>query len=45
VHVLDTQSGSDIQQISFPPDASTLQGGLCTGVTFTCSPDLIAVRP
>jgi hypothetical protein len=45
VHVLDTQTGGDIQQISFPTDASTLQGGLCTGVTFTCNPDLIAIKP
>jgi hypothetical protein len=45
VHVLDTQAGGDVRQISFPTDASTLQGGLCTGVTFTCNPDLIAVKP
>jgi trimeric autotransporter adhesin len=45
VHVLDTQSGGDIQQISFPTDATTFQAGLCNGVTFTCNPDLIAVRP
>lgn len=45
VHVLDTQSGSDIQQISFPTDAATLQAGLCVGTAFTCNPDLIAVEP
>lgn len=45
VHVLDTQSGGDIQQISFPTDATTLQAGLCVGTTFTCNPDLIAVKP
>jgi hypothetical protein len=45
VHVLDTEAGSDIQQISFPVDAANLQGGLCVGVNFTCSPDLIAVKP
>jgi len=45
VHVLDTQAGGDIQQISFPIDASTLTGGFCNGVTFTCNPDLIAVKP
>ena len=45
VHVLDTQSGADIQQISFPSDATTLLSGLCSGVTFTCNPDLIAIRP
>jgi hypothetical protein len=45
VHILDTQSGADIQQISFPTDATTLLSGLCSGVTFTCNPDLIAVKP
>jgi DNA-binding beta-propeller fold protein YncE len=45
VHILDTQSGGDIQQISFPTDAATFQAGLCHGVTFTCNPDLIAVKP
>ncbi len=45
VHILDTQSGADIQQLSFPSDATTLLSGLCSGVTFTCNPDLIAVKP
>jgi len=45
VHVVDTVTGGDIQQISFPQDPSTLQGGLCSGVKLTCNPDLIAVRP
>ncbi len=45
VHILDTQSGGDVQQISFPTDATTLLSGLCRGVTFTCNPDLIAVKP
>jgi 6-phosphogluconolactonase (cycloisomerase 2 family) len=45
VHVVDTQSGGDIQQVSFPPNATTLQNGLCAGATFTCNPDLIAVKP
>jgi hypothetical protein len=45
VHVLDTQAGTDIQQIPFPGDTTNPQGGFCTGVTFTCNPDLIAVRP
>jgi len=45
VHVLDTQNGSDILQLSFPPDVTTLTFGLCSGVTFTCTPDLIAVKP
>jgi hypothetical protein len=39
VHVIDTVAGDDIQQISFPQNFC---GG---GVTFTCKPDLIAVRP
>jgi hypothetical protein len=45
VHILDTQNGSDIQQLSFPTDATTLLSGLCSGVTFACNPDLIAVKP
>ena len=45
VHVLDTQSGGDILQISFPTDATTLQAGLCVGTTFKCNPDLVAVKP
>lgn len=45
VHVLDTQSGGDIQQISFPPNTTTLENGLCSGTTFACNPDLIAVKP
>ncbi len=45
VHVLDTQSGADIQQLPFPTDTTTLLSGLCGGVTFTCNPDLIAVKP
>jgi hypothetical protein len=39
VHVIDTVAGDDIQQITFPQNFC---GG---GVTFTCKPDLIAVRP
>jgi hypothetical protein len=45
VHILDTQSGGDVRQLSFPTDATTLLSGLCSGVTFTCNPDLIAIRP
>ncbi|MGA8310360.1 MAG: hypothetical protein WB755_10050 [Terriglobales bacterium] len=45
VHILDTQSGGDIQQISFPPNTTTLENGLCSGTTFACNPDLIAVKP
>jgi trimeric autotransporter adhesin len=39
VHVIDTVAGDDAQQISFPQNFC---GG---GVTFTCKPDLIAVKP
>jgi hypothetical protein len=45
MHVLDTEGGNDIQQVSFPTDASTFQAGLCVGTTITCNPDLIAVKP
>ncbi len=45
VHILDTQTGGDVQQLSFPSDATTLLSGLCSGVTFPCNPDLIAVQP
>jgi hypothetical protein len=45
VHVLDTRNGSDILQISFPTDVTSLHAGLCVGTTFTCNPDLIAVKP
>ena len=39
------RTGGDILQISFPTDPTTFQAGLCNGVTFTCNPDLIAVKP
>ena len=45
VHVLDTENGGDILQLSFPTDPTTFQAGLCDGVSFTCNPDLIAVKP
>lgn len=45
VHILDTETGGDILQISFPTDATTFRAGLCNGVPFTCNPDLIAVQP
>jgi hypothetical protein len=45
VHILDTQNGADIQQISFPTNATTLLSGFCSGVTFACNPDLIAIKP
>jgi hypothetical protein len=45
VHIVDTQTASDIQQVTFTQDPATLLGGLCSGVTVTCKPNLIAVRP
>ena len=45
VHVLDTQTASDILQISFPTDVTNLQAGFCVGTTFFCTADLIAVKP
>ncbi len=45
MHVLDTEGGNDIQQVTFPTDVSTFQAGLCVGTTITCNPDLIAVKP
>jgi hypothetical protein len=45
VHILDTQNGGDILQLSFLVDPTTFQAGLCEGVSFVCKPDLIAVRP
>jgi WD40 repeat protein len=45
VHLLSTVANSDILQISFPPGTTSQPTGLCSGVTFTCVPDLIAVKP
>jgi hypothetical protein len=45
VHLLNTVSLSDILQISFPLGTTSQPTGLCSGVTFTCVPDLIAVKP
>jgi len=45
VHLLSTVANSDILQISFPPGTTSQPTGLCSGVTFTCLPDLIAVEP
>ncbi len=45
VHVVNVQTGEDVQQIAIPVNLSALQGGLCTGGNFTCHPDLIAMRP
>jgi hypothetical protein len=45
VHIVDTQTPRDIQQVTFTQNPATLLGGLCTGVTRTCKPNLIAARP
>jgi len=45
VHVLNTQTLQDIQQISFPFLPSSLQNDLCAGNPTPCAPDLIAVKP
>jgi DNA-binding beta-propeller fold protein YncE len=47
VHLLNTVASPavDFLQISFPPGTTSQPTGLCSGVTFTCLPDLIAVRP
>jgi WD40 repeat protein len=38
VHVIDTVSAGDIQQITFPTS-------LCSEVSFTCTADLVAAKP
>ena len=43
VHVVNTTSGSDIQQISFPQ--SLCQNSIGQPAPVTCLPDLIAVKP
>jgi len=40
VHVLDTLASTDLQQVSLPVNFN-----FCTNVSFTCTPDLVAVRP
>ena len=40
VHAIDTQAAGDIQTISFPPNFN-----FCNNVSFTCTPDLLAVQP
>jgi trimeric autotransporter adhesin len=45
VHILDTANLVDTTQVSFPENLSQLQGGLCSNVSFTCKPNLIAVQP
>jgi DNA-binding beta-propeller fold protein YncE len=43
VHVVSTQAGGDIQQISFPEGLCKNSAGLPFGIA--CNPDLIAVKP
>ena len=46
VHVISTPSRQDIQQISFPPNLNNNSNvGLCSNITATCTPDLVAVAP
>jgi hypothetical protein len=45
VHILNTANLIDAAQVSFPQDLTMLQGGLCTNVSFTCKPNLIALQP
>ncbi len=40
VHVLDTLAATDLQQVSLPVNFN-----FCSNVSFTCTPDLVAVRP
>lgn len=40
VHAVSTISGGDVQQISLPAGFN-----LCSNVSFTCLPDLVAVKP
>lgn len=43
VHVVNTQAGGDIQQITFPEGMCKNSAGLPFGIP--CNPDLIAVKP
>jgi hypothetical protein len=45
VHVLDTQTATDVQQLTLPVSSESQPNGLCTGVTVACKPDLIAAKP
>ncbi len=42
LHVVDTVAGGDLQQVPFLPPTGNLCGN---NVSFTCAPDLIAVKP
>jgi DNA-binding beta-propeller fold protein YncE len=43
VHVVNTQAGGDIQQISFPEGLCKNSAGQPFGIT--CNPDIVAVKP
>ena len=43
VHVVNTQAGGDVQQISFPEGLCKNSAGLPFGIP--CNPDLVAVKP
>jgi len=45
VHVLNTQTLLDVQQVAFPFFPNSLQNDLCAGKQTPCNPDLIAVKP
>ena len=48
VHVIDTSSQSDVQQVTFPFPTNELcfgPGNPATQVPITCNPDLVAVKP
>jgi len=40
--VIDTIAGGDLQQVTFLPPSDNLCGN---NVSFTCAPDLVAVKP
>jgi trimeric autotransporter adhesin len=45
VHVINTQTLLDVQQVPFPFFPNSLQNDLCAGKETPCKPDLIAVKP
>jgi len=45
LHVLETQTSTDVQQLTLPISSETQPNGLCTGVPVACKPNLIAARP
>jgi hypothetical protein len=45
VHVINTQTLLDVQQVAFPFFSGSLQNDLCAGKDTPCKPELIAVKP